>query len=550
MQKNIIYKYTFQARFTVGATKQITGHSYFNATIGSGERVALAEIDIPVKSISPLPHETAIDTGLIGTWSINGKLTPSVLEAQRPFELQLDIDGKGNPTLLKDIDFSRPGFSSISLKSTHLNERDRSSPHRLLSIKQELLPSGETPTLPAITLATFNPKIGDWELHQITEPVTLIGLSDAVAATTQFIPAADLGHQLQRPILLNLPALTFPLIAIAPFLPLIAGFVRRRLDQKDPEKDARKKQFAELLVQLKKDTAPADLVDQGVLPFLRSHFELPTGSTTREIADRLKEQHSELAELLIQHSESSFGSNKVEINLKTLAGHLTKISLLLLIFLTPLSGATLEEANAAFTEQQYRSAAESYETLIVETPGHPNLYLNLAKARLSANQPERARAACHTALLLDPANPEGRTLMDQILLRLGQPELPGTQLLSLRPDQFLFFAVCLWVGAFIILAARRLLSSPRWPAIVCLFCAATLTVIAFWRKNHAYAPDQYMVLAKELPREPEAGTPNWDYPALHSGQIIRVSETTRTHAQVVTPDTSFWLPLDQLQQVW
>jgi hypothetical protein len=59
-----------------------------------------------------------------------------------------------------------------------------------------------------------------------------------------------------------------------------------------------------------------------------------------------------------------------------------------------------------------------------------------------------------------------------------------------------------------------------------------------------------MVLPEELPREPEAGTPNWDYPALRAGQIITVSETTKTHALVSSSDRPFWLPINELQQVW
>jgi len=541
----------YRARFTVGSTDRLKGHFHYSLTVPTtGRRVALATVDIPVKSIPPLPHETAIDTGLIGDWIVHNNSTPKLLAVQRPFKIQFGISGQGNPTLLKPIDFSAPGFSTITLNAQHLNESDRLSELRTIRFSQELLPSGDAPVFPAKTLATFNPDIDDWVLHEVNKPISLAGLSESVAATTKFLPATDLGRRFQRPVLLNLPTLTFPLIALAPLLPFLARAAKRRLDQRDPERDARKVEFDALLSQLQNSDASLDLIDEKVLPFLRSQLELPTGATTGEVAGSLNSEHPELANLLKKHSESSFSAQKFEIDLKTLATHLAKITFLCLLFLAPLRGATLEEANTAFSEERYRTAAEQYEALIEESSGHPDLYLNLAKARLSSDQPARARAACHTALLLDPLNSEGRQLMDQILQRLGQPALPGTQLVALRPDQFLYIAAWLWAATFALIGARRLTPIPRWPAWTCLALSLLLTGIGLWRNKHAYKPDQFMVLAKELPREPKAGTPNWDYPALRTGEIIQISDTTKTHGQVVMSDSSFWLPLDQLQQVW
>ena len=59
-----------------------------------------------------------------------------------------------------------------------------------------------------------------------------------------------------------------------------------------------------------------------------------------------------------------------------------------------------------------------------------------------------------------------------------------------------------------------------------------------------------MVIGDEVPREPEAGTPDWEFPTLKSGQIVQVSEAKATHALVSTDETSFWIPLSQLKQVW
>ena len=70
------------------------------------------------------------------------------------------------------------------------------------------------------------------------------------------------------------------------------------------------------------------------------------------------------------------------------------------------------------------------------------------------------------------------------------------------------------------------------------------------RQKQAYYDDQFMVLKDELPREPEAGTPDWDYSPFRAGQIVKVAEISETHAKISTSETSFWLPLEHLQQVW
>jgi len=540
----------YQARLTVGATQRLKGHFYVRAMNRNGERMSVIPLDIPVKSVPPLEDETAIDTGLIGNWTIKGALAPPQLTVGHPFKLALGIVGNGNPTLLRDLDFSAPGFSSIGMKSRHLNEDDRNATKQRMVFHQEFLPSGDAPIFPAITLATFEPHEEAWEFHKITSPITLDGLSQEVLATTVFTPAADIGAIIRRPVLLNLPKLTFALIALAPFLPFFAGFLKKHLDQRDPELEARKRQFKELVSKLNRDDASLELLDDSAVPFLKNYLKLPAGATTRDVADKLEAEHPEISGLLRKHSAATFSPSSAKIDLKKFAAYFAKISLLLFLFILPLRGASLEDANQAFADKRYRAAAEQYESLIDESPGHVSLHLNLAKAQLSADQASRARAACHTALLLDPLNSEGRELMDQILNRLGQPTLPGTQILSLRPDQFLFLAAFFWFLAFLIYAFCRFKTFPRWPAFLCFLLVGAFIMGALWRHTRAYLPGQYMVLAEELPREPQVGTPNWDYPALRSGQIVEISEMTETHGQVVTAETSFWIPLNQTQQVW
>ena len=140
--------------------------------------------------------------------------------------------------------------------------------------------------------------------------------------------------------------------------------------------------------------------------------------------------------------------------------------------------------------------------------------------------------------------------MDEIRNRQGQPALPGTSLIALRPDQWVMVATALWILAFTYLGIRHFRSLPKWPALAVITLAALLALAAAWRQQNAYSDDQYMVLIDDLPREPTAGAPDWNYSSFRAGQIVKVDKTTGTHAKIVSAGSSFWLPLEHLQQVW
>ena len=140
--------------------------------------------------------------------------------------------------------------------------------------------------------------------------------------------------------------------------------------------------------------------------------------------------------------------------------------------------------------------------------------------------------------------------MEKIRERQGDLTVARNRFLDLRPDQWIVVSSALWVMAFLWFSIRKFRPLPPWPGFALTAAALALLGTAAWRQSQDYQPDQYMVLADELPREPKAGTPDWNYPALRSGQIVQVTEINETHARVRSEDSSFWLPVRELQQVW
>jgi len=536
----------YQARLICSELGEVSGHLGMTFGLEEFKRTRLIPFKFNVIPLPPPPNERLINTGLVGNWTINSSITPSILSANRPLEIRLEIKGRGNPNLRNDFDFSREGFSSVESKLI-----DREGMNYDVwkgSFTQTLVPSGNIATFPAATLASFDTVNDRWKLHPVNPAMTLQGLVDA---TQNLSPVASLNKSVTRPILLNLPAATFPIVALAPFLPFLLGFLKKRLDQRDPVRKARQKKLRSLITSFHASKGSSEAIDDELLPLLREHLKIPTGTSTGEVASALEKKHHDLAGLLRDHSKASFSSGDAGIDLKSLATQLTKLSFLLLL-IGQLRGATLEEANLAFSESRFSDAISQYEQLIKETPGHPRLYQNLAITYLAVDDPARARATCHTALLLSPLDGELRTLMDGIRKRVGEPALPGTSLLALRPDQWFILAATLWVIGFLLIGLRHFphIKIPRWTAYLVFVHAVIFIGTGAWRNAHAYGENQFMVIGDEVPREPEAGTPDWEFPTLKSGQIVQVSEAKATHALVSTDETSFWIPLSQLKQVW
>ena len=536
----------YRSRLYFTKIGKATGH--LSATMGTSGassrlRTHVLPFEIKVIPIPPNPNDQAIDTGLIGDWKFEADFRPRQPQAAHPFEINIAVTGLGNPKLRNQIDFSSDGFPSVE---SFFQPRVSSNwDFWEGEFTQTLLPTGKIGTLPAITLASFDTVGDQWRFHKITPPFTLSGFENI---SDSFTPRPTSGPSITRPVLLNLPVATFGAFAIAPLLPFLFGFVKKHLDARDPESKEREKVLKKLIQNFETGKGIPEAIDNDLLPILRHRLDLPAGATAREIAGAI--DNPDISASLLTHAESSFSTTAPPVDFKALASQLAKFSLLILLTFSGLRGATLEEANNYFEKANYREAIIGYQALIKEEPNRASLHFNLAQAYLSSNDPARARATCHTALLLNPLDKEARDFMSEIRERQGDLTVTRYRFLDLRPDQWIIVAAIVWVISFLCLGVRKFLPLPRWPGFITAALALLLLGTAAWRQTHDYAPDQYMITADELPREPEAGTPDWDFPPLRAGQIVQVSEVNATHARVDSSDSSFWLPVKELQQVW
>lgn len=536
----------YKARLYFTKIGKSTGH--LSATLGisqirSRHRTHVIPFEIEVIPIPPIPNNQAIDSGLVGDWEFKTDYRPLQPVATRPFIIDISITGQGNPNLRNDFDFSSQGFPSV--ESDLYPKVGSNYDFWEGNFTQTLLPTGKVGILPAITLASFNTVDDKWYFQKITPTLNLPGSSDV---TSSMIPRTDAGSITTRPVLLNLPISTFGVFALAPFIPFLFGLAKKRLDTRDPARREREQTLKKLIRKFKSGKGTAEEIDDDLLPILRHKLQLPTGATIREIANAL--DNNELAKSLETHAEASFSSQGKPFDFSSLGRELAKLSLLLLITFSSLKASTLQEANLAFSKANFNKAIDIYSELIKKNPDRGSLRYNLAQAHLSTNDPARARASCHTALLLDPLDQEARYLMSDIRERQGDLTVARNRFLDLRPDQWIIVAAVIWVLTYLYFGVRKFISLPRWPGFFLATIAICFLGTAAWRQSQNYFPDQYMILADELPREPKAGTPDWNYPALRAGQIVQVKEIDETHALIQSSESSFWLPINELQQVW
>lgn len=488
----------FKTRFTVGEGTTLEGVLTATAEVGKQQRSVFQKVAIPIQSLPPAPRGEFIDSGLIGQWTFTATTEPAKPVAGQPFTLRIDIDGAGGRHQCADLDFAGPGFKSLG--KTLTDREDSRFDHWRARFEQRLLATGQGAEFPAIALGNFDPRQGRWIKQQVLAATPVAGAT-AQAAALDLATTADAGPAVSRPVWLNFPPALLLVAALAPMLPFAAGLLRKQWDKRDPQRAALRRQRAELIRQLEKSEGAetASLLDQQGLAVLRAHLGLSDAASPGEIAAQLGRDVAcqELATVLREHHARRFSGGASALDGRKLASLFARLSFLVVLTGLTCLGAhamTPAECDAAARSGQWESAAKGYEELIQQDPGRPAYFLNLAKVLTQAGRLQEARAACHTALLLEPANPAARALHANVLRQLNAA--PEFRAWYLRPDQILVAAAVLWILGWLLLALHRLrVLKVRWPASVALVAALIIAGLGGLR-SFAYAPGQYFVISE------------------------------------------------------
>ncbi len=548
------YVRRYKTRFTVLSGESAKGSLSAKLSDSSGDRVEYVPVDIPIKPLPPQPDGNYFTSGLIGDWNFSASISPQSPAADEPFTIILTIDGRGDESMLDDLDFSSPGFKSVSseMKTIGGTSFDRFRGRFV----QTLIADGSNPVYPALSVLSFDTKEDQWKIHRLAPSIRFADIEPLSAALN---PSTTPGTAITKPILLNLHPSIFVAFGLAPFFPLLSALAIGAAKKQQSKKNPRRKLLRAALRELDSGRRAQQLFEEKILPLLRDELKLPSGASTGEVAEKLHQSHPELATMLRDHSDASFTGKPSPITsekLKSLVPKAIIIAVLCLLPLASLRADELEEKLTAaaedFNNANFKSAITDYEALLDDYPDHPAVHLNLARARLATGEFHLARASAYTAFLLDPLDGDTREVLDTTYRRLGDPALPGSAAFALRPDQLLILGCVLWALGFTYLAIRRFRPLPLVPGPALIVLAGLCVAAAIWRNSTAYVPEQFMVITPETQRQSEPGKPDFERPALRSGEIIQATSLSDDgrYVLVETPDTSFWLPAADLRQVW
>lgn len=557
----------YKLRFSVGDQERLKGTIEYSVKLGDEKRTIVTKVDIPILPLPVLPEgDELIHTKLIGNWIFKAEEIEENIVKGEPFTIKLQMEGVGDPYILAELPLAPSGFKSMGYEVE--KSKDSSFDYWRGTITQKILPTGEISRYPELRFTTFDTVLNDWKIHTVQPSLIVQGVDDSQMESTH---ASKLQQQestegtaVSRPVLNNISLLIFLIIAIAPLLPFVFSFFNMMLKKRSSERKVLRNKFKAYCKEL--DRKPWSNSEEGkealeisILPLLRSYFKLPQNSSVKEICGAMDEspEQQELSEIFTEYSQVNYTGKAANLDSKKFSMLLRKISLTilsLLVFFPQLQAGDLEEANNFYNEKQFPEAILEYEKLILAHPEHANLQYNLGNALVEDNQPHRARAAYHTALLLDPFHRKAKANLNVLVERLGESRLPGSHMFNMRPDQYLTLAAILWLVAWLFFSLRRVMKKlPIWPFYLSVFLFIPgLIGAAFWKLNTSYAPDQYMVTTEILSREKELGVRDLERLPLKSGTIITATKVTKekTHILVESAETSFWLPLDKVTPIW
>jgi len=498
-------------------------------------------ITIPETSfkILPLPKGAPPHfNGAVGQFSIQASCQQTELQENKPTEVTIKIQGKGN---LKTLHAPALNEDNWKIIDTSKIERDnnRRSIEGEATFQQLIRPKrnsqGELPTcIPSYTLSYFDPS--DHAYHTEKTPpipvhVTRAPTSASNTETTPIIseklgtapeemrnilgiidhPNVDFKSKktLRSPSLWHLIPATLALIIFS--VPLL-----KKINQslkKSPDTIAQQKELAAL----SKETNPIDFYRESGRFIERwlTHHQTPLPSDIQEIL-------TERDQLCFLEKEASTAPQLTKERKKKILSRLkqtSKLTLLLLLTLPAFQSVKAQQPQHFATPQQAWEAHDYQQALTLyqkkyPTPATtpPDILYNIGNCHYQLKQPGLAALAWRRALALDPTHLQSKQNLRFLELE-HQSIVPHYEpwqhyLLKLRPSTFqLIFYGSLWIFllcllVLILLRPRKKLATPIISLLIISPLTASLGGLAlhWYPDDHLFAPisEQAVTLEKSI----------------------------------------------------
>jgi len=533
---------------------------------------------LTVRALPAPPADGSINLNLVGQWQLEFKLDSAQVDAGDLLSAELKVHGQGNIQALTvpklPVTQFRQYDPEIKVVAT-----GSSGGAAAAVITWALVPLQAGATLPELCFSVFDPEQGRYRQHRFKPQIKVnpaaAGLAHSsngsmAGAQHQLPPESEtapvisdirdvstsLSSAVQLPLWRHRAGSVAVLLLLAALITggtLVLSLQRRRHGDVDlRRRSTTARQRNQLFRDLRHAAAeqrPA-LIREQLVPLLNSCLELPPGTTTSELAQRLEPQQPELATMLRQAEADSFiPGSAASLDVNSLLQHVQRLAVLFACLLfAPMADAAavaverrapadLEQATAAYDQGDIELAAGIYQQLLDQHGPSATLLYNLGNCAYRQGQRGRAIAYYEQARRLAPRQGEIVDNLNFVRASLGlapryRVEHPR-DLLSfvrdyLRPDEWLLgiaALILLWSIGFALCTWQRRRQPRRWlhlTAAVLLLVSATALITQL---RGPYRPNAQAVIVRDQARvhvlpNSEAATAAIDLPEGSFGAIV------------------------------
>ncbi len=555
--------------------------------------------ELPEISVQPLPT-VPVDQrflGLVGDWTITGKLNKNKVRAGESLSFVLIVAGQGTLELLNPPKLELSGFRTYEPEVERRSRGDTA----YATLTWVLVPLAEDSRLPALTFSTFDPKDEDFRTRKLTPELTVLPARNGAngsliidadgeeesdddrrretAKTDILYVKKSLSKSISPPLWRRaVPSLM--LGAAGPLVYLLLAAAARHRQRLKRDAGYRRRSGAargrsRALHRLRQcdERERARIVRDELAPALSAGLELPPGTTPMELAEQLQEKHPQLADQLRKAEQCRYMPEQGQaLDVAAIARQAGKLFILLLLFTV---GARAESANSGLDKESALEAAHvaydrgrvdqalaQYRRLSEENPNSAALLYNRANCRYRLGEGGRAVALYERARRLAPRDSDIAENLRFVRRQLGLPdrshaanpfELLARLRDSLRPDEWLALAgwtLFLWgiIGGGLHFCSV----APLWfhwlaAALLLLSLASALSQFRGTYRSGAHAVA--VSASPKLLRLPDADADvlNVD---IREGRMVSVVEERTDWMRVRVDQNEGWLSREAVQLVW
>jgi tetratricopeptide (TPR) repeat protein len=566
-------------------------------------------VDIPFEiKIKPLPKapEKFSFLGLVGNWDVNFTFRDKEIKVGDPITLAMTVYGLGT---LETLNIPKLEVDGFRVYPPEIDKKTSYDGREKAEIKYVLIPlvkgnkelkmnvSIFSSLLNKYKTFTFSKKIKIKKSDNPSENINYTKINPASSIPDskfngkQIIPRADIlflktaaDGDVKVPLYLNWLWAYIILGILGPlcwFISEVYYWRQQKLGNNKAlqrRRDALKRKGKMLkAINRSSDDDLNTVIQNEAVPFINDILDMPPGTTTSELAGKVK--NDSLAQCLTSVGEASYLPGSSNFNKKELREKLYKalkrLTLIAVLFMmpqmldaaeeiaTPLKGDPVNFAQAvtAYDSGDFCSAAEFFRSNIVKDSPDPALLYNLGTCLCNQGDLAGALVCFERAHLLAPYDTAITENLNFVRRKLFLPEVnkidgPTEMLLvanhSLRPDEWLLVAMFAWALGGIFLAFRRKLSFNK--RIVFISSCTIIFILALgaciYEKMDAYSNKNAIITSPEAElRSLPSMRSGSKLVRLRMGTVVRVIESRFDWVRIKSDNTKGWIKKDKMTRI-